>query len=261
METVDIPFTSLGLGFLLLLIPLGISLRFRLGIIRGLLISMARMTGQLLFIGLFLVYIFELNNPWLNLLWLLAMILFATFSIIRNSELKFSILLLPSFISVGISLFSVLFYFNRFIIGLENIFDAKYLIAVGGMLLGNTLKGNIITLSSFYRGLKSKENRYLQYLGFGATRIEALLPFIQESVKLSLSPMIATMATMGLVSLPGMMTGQILGGSSPMVSVKYQIAIMVAIFSSASISSLLVILLSLTRGFTSRGMLRKDIFR
>jgi putative ABC transport system permease protein len=71
----------------------------------------------------------------------------------------------------------------------------------------------------------------------------------------------ATMATIGLVALPGMMTGVILGGASPVVAIKYQIAIMIAIFSGTSITVALGIYLTTQKGFTPYGPLDRSIFR
>ena len=132
-------------------------------------------------------------------------------------------------------------YFNYFVINLQNLFEAKYLVVIGGMLLGNSMRGNIIGTDNFYNSIISNEKRYLYHLAHGASQFEALLPYIRKSLIASFSPTIATMMTVGIVSLPGMMTGQMLGGSSPMLAIKYQIAIMVAIFASttASVTSII----------------------
>ncbi|MFO7931447.1 MAG: ABC transporter permease, partial [Desulfosalsimonas sp.] len=86
-------------------------------------------------------------------------------------------------------------FFNAFVVKLENVFEARYFIAIGGMLLGNSLRGNIIGLTSFYHRLKRNENRYLYTLSAGASLSEAILPYLRKSVSQALSPIIATMAT------------------------------------------------------------------
>ena len=94
----------------------------------------------------------------------------------------------------------------------------------------------------------------------GASQYEALLPYLRESVQLALKPTLAAMATMGIVALPGMMTGVILGGASPEVAIKYQIMIMIAIVVSTIMSVVLTILMTLRVCFNRYGVLRQNVF-
>ena len=86
-----------------------------------------------------------------------------------------------------------------------------------GLLMGNMLSSNVIALNTYYSGLKREQQLYRYLLGNGATRQEAQAPFIKQAIIKSFSPLIANIAVMGLVALPGTMIGQILGGSSPNV--------------------------------------------
>lgn len=97
-------------------------------------------------------------------------------------------------------------------------------------------------------------------LGLGASQREALLPFFRDAFLLSMKPFMASMATMGLVSIPGMMTGQILGGADPQTAIKYQIAIILAIFTAISISVSLSVYFTSRKAFDPYGMLRRDLF-
>jgi putative ABC transport system permease protein len=101
----------------------------------------------------------------------------------------------------------------------------------------------------------------VQYLSLGATRTEAVMPFLRQAYKASIAPQIGGLATIGLVSLPGMMTGQILGGSSPAVAIKYQIMIMIAIFLTVNLSVLLSLLLSSAHAFDNFDRLKEDIYK
>ena len=96
--------------------------------------------------------------------------------------------------------------------------------------MGNMLSSNVIALNTYYSGLKREQQLYRYLLGNGATRQEAQAPFIRQAIIKSFSPLIANIAVMGLVALPGTMIGQILGGSSPNVAIKYQMMIMVITF-------------------------------
>ncbi|WDP87896.1 MAG: ABC transporter permease [Desulfobacter sp.] len=92
------------------------------------------------------------------------------------------------------------------------------------------------------------------------SQFQAIKPWVRQSIVSALTPTIASMATIGLVSLPGMMTGQILGGSLPIVAIKYQIAIMAAIFYTEFFSVALSLLFSLPKGFNSMNVLNLRIF-
>jgi putative ABC transport system permease protein len=260
VETIDIPIYSLLLAFLLLAVPVILSRIYGLGLIKPLLTSAGRMTVQLVLIGVFLKYLFLWNNAYINLSWLIVMILVAVFSAIRGSSMKPGKILVPVFISFAIATFAVIFYINIFVIRLDYVFDARYLIVLGGMLLGNSLRGNIVGIDTFYKSLRKDAKKYLYVLSLGASRHEAVRPYMKESIRLALKPTIASMATIGIVALPGMMTGVILGGASPEVAIKYQIMIMISIVVSTIISVLLTILMTSHACFTQYGILRNDIF-
>ncbi len=257
----DLSIFSMAACAVLLIIPFIIIRKFKLGIEKGLLISTVRMVVQLLLVGLFLQYLFIYNNGFINLLWFLVMITVASFSVINHSKLNRKEFLLPVLFSFMVANLFVVLYFNFFIVRINSIFDAKYIIAIGGMLLGNSLRANVVGLGDFYHSLKKEENLYLYNLSLGATQFEAMLPFIKRSFISALNPTIANMATMGIVSLPGMMTGQILGGSIPLVAIKYQIAIMIAILASTVLSISVGILFTTRKTFNKNGILKPNMVK
>ena len=222
--------------------------------------SIARMCIQLSFVGVYLEFLFKFNSPVLNTVYLLIMISIACQSIIRSSNLKVRLFFMPVFFSLLIPFTIILIFFNAVVVRIDNLFEAKYLIPIGGMLLGNCLRSIIIGLNNFYSGIKKDEKVYLYSISIFNSRIQALKPYFKESFLAAITPTIASMATIGLVSLPGMMTGQILGGSIPMVAIKYQIAIMFSIFYTEYFSTMLSVLFSLKVGFNELDVLNKDIF-
>ena len=260
METIDLSIISLVIAFALFVVPVAISRIYRVGLTGSLLYATARMTVQLILIGIFLKYLFKWDNTPLNILWLAVMVLVAVVSAVRQSSMKLSKMLLPAFLSFGLATFSIILFFNIFVIRLDNVFNARYLIVLGGMLLGNSLRGNIIGITSFYKSIKKDRKNFRYRLSLGATFRESIRPYLRDSVQLALKPTIAAMATMGIVALPGMMTGVILGGASPEVAIKYQIMIMIAIVVSTILSVVLTILLTLRSAFSRYGTLQDDIF-
>lgn len=258
----DITIPALAAGFLLLAIPWFVTWRLQLGLGKDLAIAVARMTLQLTLAGLYLGYLFRWNNPVLNVTWLLVMILAAASSVLRNSALRARTFLLPAFAALTIATLTVVLYMNRVVVRLDDLLEARYLVVLGGMLLGNCLSANIVCASRFYQSLHQRLGVYEFRLGNGATLTEALNPFIKESLTAALRPGIAAMMTMGLVSLPGMMTGQMLGGSSPIVAIKYQIAIMLAIFACTTLSIGLFLVFTIRQCMDANGrLLVEKIFK
>ena len=121
------------------------------------------------------------------------------------------------------------------------------------MLLGNSLTSNIVALQNIYSAFEQRKVEYEGRLALGGTPFQAASPFLAEALKKALAPNLASMTTVGLVSLPGMMTGQILGGVTPMLAIKYQLVILIAIFAMSSISLTITLNLSLKRALGHSG--------
>jgi putative ABC transport system permease protein len=258
--TVDLSIPAMASMYGLMLIPLAILFYLQLGIIRDTLWSLFRMTVQLFLVGLYLKYIFQLNNPVASLAWVVIMLVVANLSILNKAGLKRGPFFWRSFAGVAGSTLFVSGWFILVAIRPEPVYDARYMVPIVGMILGNCLRSNVLSLERFYSGIRKNENEFMTYLMLGATLREAVLPYLRDAIKAAVNPSVATMATMGIVSLPGMMTGQILGGAMPMESIKYQIGIMICIFTSMVIAALVNILLSLSIAFDDHQRLKPDIF-
>lgn len=229
--TKDISYISL-LYFLILLVPtFYIIHQMNAGtFLKKSYIAICRMIFQLLLLGFYLNYIFQLNNTILNCIYLLFMILVSTHSVLDTILVRDKKILIMIFLSILVPFIFALLVFEGLVLRLDNSFDAMYLIPIAGMLLGNSLNSLIIVLNDFLNSMVKQKDEYMFYITMGATKKEALKPYISSAMTLALKPKIANMATIGLVSIPGMMTGQILGGNGPMIAIKYQIAIMISIF-------------------------------
>ena len=257
---IDIGIPQLVFGYLLLIIPVFLFLFYRVRLMKEFMISLLRMTLQLLFVGLYLQVVFDLNRWWLNVLWLLVMLTAADLSLLSGSKLVARRYLFPVFISLLVGTGIPLIFFLGGILRIPNLLDARYFIPIAGMIMGNSLRADIVGLRTFYSSLRSGRKTYHFSLAQGANRREAVRPFLKQAYTASLAPTLATMATVGLVSLPGMMTGIILGGTNPAVAIKYQIAIMIAIFSGTAVSVILGILLTIRVSFNPYGVLDESIF-
>ncbi len=261
MSAENISMFNLAVAYLLLIFPLGLMLWYGIPGVGKMLLAALRMTLQLLFVGFYLQVVFNLNNGWLTGLWLLIMIIVADLSIIRNCRLKLKRLGASMFIALLLGTAIPAFFFLGIILHLPKILEAQYAIPIVGMILGNCMRSDIIGINSFYRMLRKDEKSYLLSLAQGATLSEACRPYLRDAFQAALAPMTATMSTVGLVALPGMMTGVILAGADPVTAIKYQIAIMLAIFSGTAITVFAAIRLSMRSSFTGYGILDRGVFR
>lgn len=259
MGTIDISYLSLLVGMLLLLIPIYYIWRYETKLLKGICVGAVRMVVQMLFIGVYLRYLFEWDNPVINSLWVFVMVYIATETALTRTKVKRNILMMPLVVGFMVAGVLIGLYFLGIVLKLDNVFSAQYFIPIMGILLGNMLTVNVIAVGTFYSTLQREQNLYYYLLGNGASRSEALKPFVRQAIVKSFSPTIANMAVMGLVSLPGTMIGQILGGSSPHVAIKYQIMIVVITMSASMLSLMIAIQLSSKRAFDGYGRMKRGI--
>ena len=260
MNAVDLSFLALCLGMALMLIRLLCLRVLRTGLLRPAIVATARMTVQLMLIGVYLKYLFELDRAWVNVLWMAIMAIVASFSAVSRTPLRRSVLLLPVFVGFLSTALAVSLYFLAVVLQVEDVFAARLLIPVSGVLFGNMLTVNIMAVNVFYGDLRREHQLYYYLLAHGATRFEAVLPFLREAVVKALSPCLANMAVLGIVSFPGTMVGQILGGASPQVAIRYQLMISVITVVASMLSLIVTIGLSVRSSFDQYGVL-KQVFK
>ncbi|MDD2402088.1 MAG: ABC transporter permease [Clostridia bacterium] len=249
METGNLTIISLIKIGILIIPILILNKYFRIKLNKKIFYAFSRMIIQLTLVGIFLQYIFDLDSPLINTLYLLFMMTVASFSAINKCSLDWKKYVLPILLAFFLPNIVMIFYFNKFVVNLNNVFDTQYFIPIAGMLLGNSLSGIIIGVNNFYSSIKENEKKYFYVLSISANKLEALRPYFRQAILVSNNPTLASIETMGLVALPGMMTGQILGGVVPIVAIKYQIAIMIAVFIVRYFSLILAIFLTGYKAF------------
>lgn len=261
MNTVDISWLQLALGSLLIIFPIWIFFNFKTGLVKATLISVGRMSLQLLLVGLYLEIIFRIDSLFINLLWLAIMIIAAAYTVASRSELVQKTMFVPIIIAVSTNVLINSIVYGVFIIGDNNFFAARYIIPIMGMVVGNSVNSTIIGIRKFYHSLKENEETFIFNLMCGANLKQATASFMREALREAFNPVIASTATIGLIWLPGMMTGQILGGTNPATAIKYQIIIVISIFAGSVITVFTALVISAKFAFDERMMLKKDIFR
>ena len=252
-ESLDISWVLMGLFSLTLVIPFTINRIYQLDLAKEMGLSVFRMVAQLAFIGLYLEFVFQLNSPLLNTLWIALMIGIGSSSIISKAKLPRKRLLLPVATGLLVGLSPLIILLSTVIIQPTPLYSAQYVIPLAGMLLGNSLSGNIVALQNLFTAFKERESEYHAAIALGASPQYASIPFVRAAMQKAFAPIMASMATTGLVTLPGMMTGQILGGVNPMVAIKYQLLILIAIFVMLTISVTITLQLTIKNSITTEG--------
>ena len=259
MNTPPITIIHLLIGLLLIIIPTLVLRHYRTGIVRDMIVSVARMVFQLFMVGFYLNYLFDWNNHWVNIGWMILMIGVCAFDLIKRIHLSWKVMFIPVYFAVFFSLATVGTYFLKGVLQLDDLFESRYFIPICGILMGNILSSNVIGINAFYSSIAREQQMYHYLLGNGATMAEAQRPFIRQALIKAFNPAIASMAVMGLIALPGTLIGQIIGGSSPDLSIRYQIMIMVINFTASIISVLISLQLSVRYTFDRYGRFKKEV--
>ncbi|MBD2719667.1 iron export ABC transporter permease subunit FetB [Synechococcus sp. FACHB-909] len=244
----------LALSGLLILVNVGLSAALRLGLGRSLLVASIRMVVQLLLVGFVLEWLFQQDQAPLILLVGAAMAMIAGVSAVQRTRHRFAGIYLNSLLSVMASSALVTGLAVTGLIRPQPWYNPQYLIPLLGMVLGNTLNGISLGLDRFMDGLRSGRDQVETDLALGATRWEACQAVVREAM----IPTINSMMVMGLVSLPGMMTGQILQGAAPAAAVRYQIVILFMIASATALGVFGVVGLAYARLTSADHQLRLD---
>lgn len=260
-EYVEIGAGQLALSALLLLVNVGLSYALKLQLGVRLVIAATRMVVQLLIIGQVLGWIFSLDNPFIVVALAMVMAALAGVAAVGRTSRRFVGIYRDSLVSVMGASFLVTGIAMSGILDVSPWYEPRYLVPLLGMVLGNALNGITLATDRFMEGLATRRASIEALLSLGATRWEAALDEIQGALRVGLIPTLNSMAVMGLVSLPGMMTGQILAGTAPSEAVRYQIVIMFMIASTTALGVVAMVFLSFRTLFDRGHRLRIDRLR
>ncbi|MCP4937475.1 MAG: iron export ABC transporter permease subunit FetB [bacterium] len=260
MNYISLSYWDLALAAVLILANGLISLWFRLGLEKSLLVNTARMLVQLSLIGFVLKFIFAQTSSLWTIGWALLMILVAGREVMARMTTK-----LKGWWGYGIGT-TTMFFVSSFttllavgvIIGPDPWYAPRYILPILGMVLGNTLSGISLGLETLIMTLKRERSSVEARIALGHKRFEAINEPLRRALKTGMMPIINAMAASGIVSLPGMMTGQIMAGADPVEATKYQILIMFLIAGATASGTLLAVVGSAYRLTDDRGRLRLD---
>jgi len=239
LNTID-----LVIAALLVLTAGGVSLLLRLDMEKRLFIASLRTVIQLLLVGYILKYVFQINHSFGVLGISILMIYIASRTGVRRSSRKYDGITSQSFLSLLFCALITTIVVTSVIIGVEPWYKPQYFIPLLGMILGNSLTGISLCLDQFLQDLDLHRDEIEMELAHGASRWEAAQRPLREAIRRGMIPIINTMMVVGIVSLPGMLTGQILQGGDPFEAAKYQIVVMFMIAAASTMGSMGIALLS-----------------
>jgi putative ABC transport system permease protein len=238
-----------------------ISVVLRLGLERRLAVAAIRTVVQLGLLGLVLERVFAVRHPVIVIGILVLMTLFAAREAAGRTTRGYRGIMIDAWLAMAVSCFAVGGVVTQVVVGVDPWYDPQYVIPLLGMILGNSLTGIALGLDRFLDFLATRHAEIELRLAFGANRSEALAAPLREAVRTGMVPIINGMAAAGIVSLPGMMTGQILAGAPPLQAVSYQIVVMFMIAAAVAGGAMLVVLLAGRHFMGADAVLRLDRLR
>ncbi|GEL15165.1 ABC transporter permease [Pediococcus cellicola] len=248
----DVNNWSLTLAFLLVMIALWIGYREKLGIDREIIIGVIRAVIQLFVVGYLLKYIFRVNNVILTLTMLLIIIFNASWNAQKRSNgmsnaltISFIAILTSTGITLGVLILS----------GAIKLIPSQ-VIPISGMIASNSMVAIGLCYRSMNTQFRDQRQSVLERLALGGTIRDASIGILRESIKTGMSPTIDSAKTVGIVSLPGMMSGLIFAGVDPVHAIKYQIMVTFMLLSATSVGSVMACYLAYRSFYNERKQLK-----
>ena len=260
MTLISLSPLDLGIAALLVLAMAGCTTALRLQLGRTIIIASARLIVQLMLLGLVLKALFATERLLWVALMALVMLLVGGYEVMARQKrpLKGVWSYGIGTMSMFISCFATVIIALAVIVSPEPWYAPRYAIPLLGMLLGNTMNGISLSLDRLTQTAWQQRAVIEQRLLLGQDRREAILDIARDSLRTGMIPIINAMAAAGIVSIPGMMTGQILAGSPPLEAVRYQIMIWLLIAAGSGFGMMAAIGAASHRLFDHRHRLRLD---
>ena len=236
----DISLLQMGIGLLPVGISLFLSWKYKLGLSKSLIIGVVRGTIQLVAVGYILLLAFRQSDPWVLAALILFMVGAASESALKRlgglqnakSRRKYRwILFTAIFLGAGLTVS----YLEFVVIRPTPLWEGRYLVPLAGMIVANAMNSAALGVERFRSELELRSGEIETLLALGATQQQAVLKTVQVSASAAMLPAINMLMVLGIVALPGMMSGQILAGESPLTAVRYQLLICFSIAATAAI--------------------------
>lgn len=228
-----------------------ISELMHMGIGKTLTWSSCRALVQLCAMGFIIGYVIRSNSVWMVFALMAVMLVAAVQIVMSRARGIPKGLAGPIFLSLVITMLLMLALVTEFIVRPHPWYAPQLVVPLTGMLLGNTVSALAVGLSRFFESMKERRDEVDTLLALGATTWEAARPSIVSSIRLGLLPTTASLASAGIVTVPGMMAGQIIAGGNPIDAAKYQFMILATIAALTLLADSIIMLMVYKRCFTA----------
>jgi len=222
---IDVSWFDLAWAGGLMLIAVGISHWQKLGLAQRLVIGAIRTVVQLMLVGYALVYIFALDRWYLVGVALLCMLLVATKAAVNRQFSASRTLLMITGVAMLLASGLTLLYISTLVVRVTPWYNPQYLIPLFGMIIGSAMNAAAIAAERLASEMAARTAEIEAYLALGATVQQASQQPVRQALRAALMPTVNGLMVVGIVTLPGMMTGQILAGASPLIAIRYQIVV------------------------------------
>ena len=253
----ELSWWQLGLALLLVGLVAAISLRQALGLERDLAIGAVRAIAQLYLVGLILAAVFSAARWYWVLLILAVMAAIATHAAVSRLAKPIPGVYGIAAVALTISTAGTLAYVIGIVVRPRPWWEPQYLIPIAGMILGNSMTSAALAGERLQADLAARRDEVEARLALGFSGREAVQPLVRSALRAAMIPTVNGMMTVGVVQLPGMMTGQILAGASPLTAIRYQIVVVFMLAVATALGSLLFVRLAVARYLTPAHQLRR----
>ena len=221
--------------------------------------AVTRMLVQISFMGACLWALYRFDALWLNLLWLLLLVLAAAFLLVSRTRVSSRVLFVPACVAMFASVLLVTAYVLGLVLRPESAWSTRWFVPVTGVLMAHVLTTTIPAVRTYFDSLRQDSQPYLTLLGNGATRRQALAPYLTRALKSLTVPAVANLSVMGLFVLPMLLSGLLLGGLPPVAAIFTFVVLVLSGLAASVLSLFLTLWLADRRAFTRQGVLG-DIF-
>ena len=257
MSVLDLSAWQLALALLLVVAVLAISVAQRLGFERDLAIGAVRTIVQLYLVGLILAAVFAAATWYWVVLILVVMTAVATHAAVSRLGRPLPGAYWIAATALTVSTTATLAYVIGAVVQVRPWWEPQYIIPIAGMILGNSMTSAALAGDRLQSDLRARRDEVEARLALGFSGRDALQPLVRAALRAAMIPTVNAMMTVGVVQLPGMMTGQILAGSSPLLAIRYQIVVVFMQAAATAIGSLLFVRLAAGRYLTAAHQLRR----
>lgn len=217
--------------------------------------AVVRLLAQMAVIGSLLWGLYSYGSPWLALLWLALLVVAAAFLMVSRCHIRSRVLFAPACVAMFVSVLVVTAYVLLVVLQPQSPLSVRWTVPVMGLLMAHVLTTNIPAVRTYFDCLHQDSQAYFTVLGNGGRRRQALAPYVARALKSITVPTMANLSVMGLLVMPMLLSGLLIGGMDAVEAVFVFVVLVLACVATSLLSLVLILILVDCRAFTPQGQL------